>query len=611
MYYTIQYRKYIDTKAKLNDSLINSALLFSDKSNIATELEKVIPKNSQFDLMTTLELHNPQQIKENFCNFLVDYQKKEIENIIFVSCSEIDENINSMKNKIKLSFYNLFLLIQTIYEQNLKNKVKVTVITGRVYDVDGSEYNLKPYNAPVVGFSRTVNTEFSNIHVRVIDIDDNISSQTLCNEIQREETEFYVAIRNDILYKEELDVVDIEREEFESIEIPEDNVILITGGLGHIGLKVAENLIKSHKEKVILVGRTSFPERDKWEELILENANPALTKKIKAIIDLDQKCGKVDIQKCDIGEEKDVCALEHYIREQYGKINIIVHAAGNTGNGLIINRNMEQITDVIKPKIYGTWLLEHFFHDAEIFISCSSGVSLIGEIGLADYAAANAYLDAFAYIRKKKNLTINWVVWEGARMMQGESKKIDGVFEELSAEVAIDCFEEILNRKVRRVMIGKLNPKVSLQSLAESSSVPISESIMGNVKDRKKRTITDRTESAICQNPMVYENVEKTLKEIVSNVLEYDNVNTYDNFFEIGGNSILLNKVWSELDEVFPNKVLISDLFIYSSINALAEFIVSNYKENSSNDDDEIDSIINSIDDCTNIDDIIQRLENI
>lgn len=612
MYYHIRYIECkLDNDRHISNDLYDKALLFSDKSDLANEIAKMIPEKNLF-VMQENKICNPLAIKEAYKRFL-DAHEAEITTIIFVSCKKFAAGFNELATKINLSFYNMFLLVQVLYESNLKNKINIIVLTDTAYEVDKSEKNINSDNAPIVGFCRTVNSEFSNIRARVIDVDCLSDKALIFEELKKADYEFYVAIRNNRLFKEELDILKVDEAENEQDIFSENNVILITGGIGHIGLKIAESMITTNNEKIILVSRSGLPEKNRWEEIVKANDNPALTNKIKAVLGLESKCREVEVLRANVSEEKDVCSLEKYVREKYGKINTIVHAAGITGNGLIINRTVEQISDVINPKVMGTWLLEHYFSDADIFINCSSGVSLIGEVGLADYAAANAYLDSFAHSKPMKVLTVNWVVWKNARMMQGESKNIDGVFEQLEAETAIACLHVLINKKIKRAMIGKLNSKVPLYSLAEGSSVPISDNIMKYVVKNVETTaleFSNRTASIVCEDPTNYSEVERTLKEIVSNVLEYDNINVYDNFFEIGGNSILLNKVWTEIDEVFPNKTLISDLFAYPSIHDLTKYIIQNCDSTILKEDDEdIDAILESLDESSDIDEILKMIE--
>src|SRR5439155_17842767 len=105
----------------------------------------------------------------------------------------------------------------------------------------------------------------------------------------------------------------------------------------------------------------------------------------------------------------------------------IIHAAGVLRDSLLLNKTQEEVQAVLAPKISGVELLDEASREIplDFFILCSSLTAVAGNVGQADYAAANAYLDAFAHTRQAlvtagqrqgATLSINWPYWETGGM---------------------------------------------------------------------------------------------------------------------------------------------------------------------------------------------------
>lgn len=99
----------------------------------------------------------------------------------------------------------------------------------------------------------------------------------------------------------------------------------------------------------------------------------------------------------------------------------MIHAAGTLDDGVLLRQSRERFTPVLAPKVAGAWNLHRATAEMELdhFVLFSSIASLLGSAGQANYAAANAYLDALAHQRRASGLpavAINWGPWAGAGM---------------------------------------------------------------------------------------------------------------------------------------------------------------------------------------------------
>ena len=137
----------------------------------------------------------------------------------------------------------------------------------------------------------------------------------------------------------------------------------------------------------------------------------------------------------------------------------VFHAAGVLDDGILLTQTMERFRQVLEPKTTGAWLLHELTRDLELdfFVLFSSAASLVGTAGQASYAAANAYLDGLADLRRQEGLpvtTINWGPWEGTGMAADEHA-VDRLRRQglrpIPPDEAGALLDRILRRDVHRV----------------------------------------------------------------------------------------------------------------------------------------------------------------
>src|SRR6185312_10665326 len=172
-----------------------------------------------------------------------------------------------------------------------------------------------------------------------------------------------------------------------------NGLYLITGGMGGVGLALGRRLREHWNARVVLVGRHNRSET--LPDAIIENA--------------------------DVSDAAAMSALADRIRARFGPVDGIIHAAGVAGGGLIPLRTPAQVARVLAPKVDGTNILFEAFadHEPEFILLCSSLSAELGGAGQIDYAAANAYLDAFALANSSAGtfvLSVNWDTWREAGM---------------------------------------------------------------------------------------------------------------------------------------------------------------------------------------------------
>ncbi|CDJ59125.1 hypothetical protein EMWEY_00055660, partial [Eimeria maxima] len=190
-----------------------------------------------------------------------------------------------------------------------------------------------------------------------------------------------------------------------SIEPVQDGAIVITGGLGALGLVVAGWLAEEGARNIVLIARRDAPPPSgnvpEWDWL--SNIN----------------C-KVSFFSCDVSNYESVRGVFKKIQKTVAPIKGIFHAAGALADSLLDSQSLEGLRRVYNGKVVGAWNIHRVCEeqgidkDLQFFVLFSSISSLIGNVAQANYASANACLDALARWRRRKGLccqSIQWGPW--------------------------------------------------------------------------------------------------------------------------------------------------------------------------------------------------------
>jgi NAD(P)-dependent dehydrogenase (short-subunit alcohol dehydrogenase family) len=123
----------------------------------------------------------------------------------------------------------------------------------------------------------------------------------------------------------------------------------------------------------------------------------------------------------DVAREEDVKAVLDTIARTLPPLRGVMHAAGVLDGGLAADLTLEQLREVMGPKVRGTRHLDALTADCplDFFVLFSSAAAVLGSPGQANYAAANAFLDAMAQARHRAGrpaLSVNWGFWAEAGM---------------------------------------------------------------------------------------------------------------------------------------------------------------------------------------------------
>ncbi|MDF5719756.1 MAG: SDR family oxidoreductase [Rhizonema sp. PD37] len=587
-------------------------LVFVDKYDVGSLIVKLLQQQGQ-DVITVLVgdkftklsdrayCVNPQQ-KDDYDALLQALSDRDLTPQIIAHLwgikgnNEIPSEIESFETNQHFGFYSLLFLAQALGQQSITNPLQILVVTNNVHDVTGDE-NLCPEKATVLGACKVIRQEYPNIACRNIDIVIHKSGtwqqekliEQLIAEFTIQPTDLVIAYRGHHRWIQTYEAVRLEKPCSGKTRLRQGGVYLITGGLGSLGLILAEYLAQTVQPKLVLISRSGLPQRDEWEKwLVTHDDQDEVSHKIKKVQTLEQLGAEVLVESADVADLKQMGRVIALVTEHFGEIHGVIHAAGVVGEKsqrAIQETSQTDCQCQFQPKVHGLYVLEKVLLGKELdfCLLLSSLSSILGGLGYVAYSAANIFMDAFAHKQNQTSpvpwISINWDMWQ---LKQKEEKNI--TYKTTLAKLGIiptegvEVFQRILSRsQLNQVIVSTGDLQIRIEQWLKRESLPNIE--QNNSSDNKLALSNFATPTHPRPNlgndyvaPRT--DVEQTIANIWQQLLGIERIGIYDNFFELGGHSLLATQVISQLRKSFPIELSLRGIFFdYSTIAELAQLI--------------------------------------
>ncbi len=321
-------------------------------------------------------------------------------------------------------FYSLIFLSQALGMYQSKLGARIHVVSSGIQQV-AHEPVTNPAQATLLGPVRVIPNEYAMLACQSIDLlADELDAATLPElasailaELATDATENEVAYRAGERWVRSYDAARITGAT-SKLRLREQGVYLITGGMGGIGLVLAEELAREARAKLVLVGRSPFPARERWAMWLETHAeNDSTSRKIRHLLSLEALGAEVLPLSADVADVAQMQTLVQHVKARFGAIHGVIHAAGVAGGGLIPLKTVDAAAKVLAPKLQAMAALETALasEPLDMLVLCSSVASVLGGIGQVDYCGANAFLDAYAHAYQSRTgryaVSINWDAW--------------------------------------------------------------------------------------------------------------------------------------------------------------------------------------------------------
>ena len=490
-------------------------------------------------------------------------------------------------------FFSLIFLAQALGEQYLEHSVRVVTVSSQLHEVTGEEL-VRPERATMLGPCKVIPQEYPNITCRSIDVvspDLGTASEqklvsSLIKEIAQDSPDPIVAYRRNHRWVPVFEPVRLD--DSSSTQFRERGVYLITG-LDDFSLALAEHLAQALRARVLLIGGAGFPARNQWETWIESHDElDPLTQTLRKIMAMEKAEAEVVVAAADVTDREQMKRAINETRKRFGEINGVIHSASVTGGGMIQLKTPEAASNVLDQKIKGALVLTSLFKDLPLdFLALfSSTLSITGVFGQVEYCAANAFLDAFARSNDAppNTITINWGTshWEnwqqpvmsGSNEMQAQLKDAQETYG-ITVQEGVDAFRRILAHPLPQVVVSTQDFRALLEQQNAFSASSLLEELN---QSRRSAPAHSRSESGAVYVPPGNE-VEQIIADFWQNLFGIQQVGIHDNFFDLGGNSLLAIQLVSHLRKAFQIELPMSKLFESPSVAELARAIAASQEE--------------------------------
>jgi acyl transferase domain-containing protein/SAM-dependent methyltransferase len=292
--------------------------------------------------------------------------------------------------------------------------VRLWVVTSGAQSVRDAAECASPAAASLWGFGRTVSLEQPDRWGGLIDLDsaDELPRQAaaVVRELLQPDGEDQVACRGGERYAARLQPYAPPAPKPESFS--PDACYLITGGLGGLGLVLAQWMARRSARRLILAGRSGVV-RDEQRA---------------ALAEIESLGASVRVVQVDIADPDSVAGMFAGIAAEGLPLKGVFHVATVVNRDPVQEMTPESLAAVMRPKVEGAWLLHRHTREMALDFFClfSSTASILGSGGLGHYAAANQFLDGFAAYRRSLGLpavSIEWGTWDQMRTASEDNRR--------------------------------------------------------------------------------------------------------------------------------------------------------------------------------------------
>lgn len=582
-------------------------LVFSDACGLGFQLAKRLEQGGQ-DVVTVAAGH--QFAKLGDCAYTIHPQRPDDYNALLEALRDSNKipqkivhlwqvmpheqtssRMRFAETCLHLGFYSLFFLAQALGAHNISDALQIGVVSNNMQEVVNEDISY-PEKATVLGPCKVIPQEYPHITCHSIDVvfpapgtlqEEKLVGQLIA-ELARRSSDQIVAYRDRHRWVQTFDKRRLDGTSGWIKRLREGGTYLITGGLGGVGLAIAEYLARTVQAKLVLTRRSAFPDKDEWEQwLATHDDRDSVSDKIRKLQALERVGAEVMVARADVTDEEQMQAVVTEACERFGTIHGVIHAAGVAGGGMIQLKTPEMAAAVLAPKVKGVLVLDDLFKDVRLdfLVLFSSLSAILGEFGQVDYCAANAFLDAFAryntFRHNRLTMSINWDAWREVGMnVNTNVPDILREWQEEQLKLAMSSSEgvEVFSRALSQSALPRISVcTTELYARIEQFKTLTQSQILEKMGQLSSPGLTHPRPGIKTPYVAPRDETEGIIADIWQRVLGIEQVGVNDNFFDLGGHSLLAIRIIGQLQDVFRVEFPLERLFAKPTVAGMARVV--------------------------------------
>lgn len=511
------------------------------------------------------------------------------------SSKQIQPEISDFNNYQSLGFYSLLFLAQALDKHKITTSTQIMVVTNNMQDVVGNE-KIYPEKTTVLGPCIVIPQEYPNITCRSIDIVipqsgtkrvDKLVNQ-LITEAKIPSNNPVIAYRSGNRWMQTFKAVYLDETIKDKTRLRQEGVYLITGDLiDGLGLIFAEYLVEAIHAKLILIGNSNFPEREEWEQwLINHDEQDKVSFGIRKIQALEKTSIEFLIIRTDLSNEDQMHAAISQAYKHFGVINGVFYVPEISAKSAALVQDISQAECEFQfeSKVFDLLVLDKVLQGKEIdFCLVQSSLStILGGLGIVAYSAAYHFIDTFVR-QQNQSSSVPWftINRQAFHSTSGEEQEQEIKSTELAMlpKEVWKSFELALSMgSIGQVIVSTGDLQARLEQAFRHKFVQEQDNVNQSVQADSLESHSRPSLQTAYIAPS--NEIEQKIAEIWQEIIGVEQIGVNDNFFELGGHSLLAVQVTSRLREIFEVELpLESILFDAPTVGGIAKVIAQKQQQ--------------------------------
>ncbi|KHT61513.1 hypothetical protein RJ45_22495 [Photobacterium gaetbulicola] len=458
----------------------------------------------------------------------------------------------------------LFRFAKAVALSQRKHTLQLTVMAHNGYAVAGHEEQINPAVHGMYAMAKVVSQELHNVAVSCLDVPQEVVVSEILPQLTHNHAGYRMRVwRRSECYEPQLQ----QRPLTGTAQLPlsrDGGCYVITGASGALAEQAASALAAKGRCHLCLLSRTE-----------VQDGSAKARRLAQHIAALEAAGATVEYHALDVADLARLEPVLANLRRQHGEIRGVIHTAGLAGDGFMFRKQEAEFERVIRAKVAGAEALDRLTQDdpLDFFILYSSVTAVFAGMGQSDYTYANAWLDGLAERRRQQGktaLSVQWPAWAEIGMAVEKEAKLDGFVAPLTTRQGMAVFESVIeNRMQGVVMPGQPNPVFD----GDAQSLPIALGFTPVKQAKGAEPSSDGVVVLTGEQGEEVDQIAQSVAEVWASVLGLGEVDLFDSFFSLGGDSILAVQVIQKIEQEFGNIIDVTDIFTYPTVAQLAEHI--------------------------------------